>query len=72
MVLFKVGISHFINKFPYRSNLNLLQPVAKMLKSSKFKAQLHSNRWSDIADCLTFLRRFPVRLEIPMCSATLV
>ena len=39
-----------------------------LLQSSKFMEQLHCNRWSDIADCLTFLRRFPVRLEIPMCS----
>ena len=34
--------------------------------------QLHSSRWSDTADCLTHLRRFPVKLEIPMCSAALV
>ena len=34
--------------------------------------QLHSVRWSDTADCLTHLRRFPVKLEIPMCSAALV
>ena len=52
--------------------MNLLQSVAKMLKSSKFMAQLHCNRWSDIADCLTILRRFPVRSEIPMYSAALV
>ena len=32
-----------------------------MLKSSKFVAHVHCNRWSDMADCLTFLRRFPVR-----------
>ena len=71
-IVFKIGLSRFINKLSLRSNLNLLQSVAKMLKSSKFMAQLHCNRWSDIADCLTFLRRFPVRLEIPMCSAALV
>ena len=29
-------------------------------------------KWSDTADCLTHLRRFPVKLEIPMCSAALV
>ena len=33
--------------------------------------QLHSSRWSDTADCLTHLRSFPVKLEIPMCSAAL-
>ena len=69
IVLFEIGLSRLINKLSLRSNLNLLQSVAKMLKSSKFMAQLHCNRWSDIADCLTFLRCFPVRLEIPMCSA---
>ena len=65
-------LSRFINKLSLRSKLNLLQSVAKMLKSSKFMAQLHCNRWSDIADCLTILRRFPVRSEIPMYSAALV
>ena len=69
IVLFKIDFSRFINKLSLRSILNLLQFVAKMLKSSKFKAQLQYNRWSDIADCLTFLRRFPVRLKIPVCSA---
>ena len=64
-IVFKIGFSRFINKLSLRSNLNLLKSVAKMLKSSKFMAQLHCNRWSDIADCLTFLRRFPVRLENP-------
>ena len=34
--------------------------------------QLHSSRWSDTADYLPHLRRFPVKLEIPMCSAALV
>ena len=43
--------------------MNLLQSVGKMLKSSKFIARLHCNRWSDIADCLMFLRHFPVRLR---------
>ena len=52
--------------------MNLLQSVAKMLKSLKFMSQLYCNRWSGIADYLTFLRRFPVILEIPMCSVALV
>ena len=51
IVLFKVDLLHFIN-------INLLESVAKMLKS--------------IAECFTFLRRFPVRLEIPMRSLALV
>ena len=33
---------------------------------------LHCNWWSDIAGCLTFLRYFPVNLEIPLCSVALV
>ena len=61
----KKGFSHFINKLSLRSNLNLLESVAKIMTSSKFMAQLQGNRWSDTADCLTFLRSFPVRLEIP-------
>ena len=51
-----------------RSNLNLLKSVAKLLKSSKLMEQLQCSRWSDTADFLTFLRRFLVRLETPMCS----
>ena len=39
---------------------------------SKSIEQLHSSRWSDPADCLILLRHFPVKLEIPMCSAALV
>ena len=51
-------MSRFINNFSLRSTLNLLQSVSKMLKSSKFMAQLHQNRWSDLVDCFKFLRRF--------------
>ena len=69
IVLFKIVLSHFITKLSLKSNLNLLQSVAKMLKSSKFMAQLRCNRWPDIADCLTFLRHFTVRLEIPVCKS---
>ena len=48
---FKIGLSRFINKLSLGSILNLLQSVAKILKSSKVMVQLHCNRWSDIADC---------------------
>ena len=51
---------HFINIF------NLLKSVAKMLKLSQFMAQLHCNTRPDIADCLWFLRRFPVTFLIPI------
>ena len=40
-------------------------------KLSKFNVQLPCNLWADIADFLTFLRLFPKRLEICMCSAAL-
>ena len=56
IVLFKIGLSCFMNKFSFRSNLNLVESVTKMLKSSKFMAQLHCNRWSDIADGLMLFR----------------
>ena len=68
IVLFKLVLPCFINQFSLRSSLNLLESVAKMLKSSKFIVQLHCKRWSNIAGCLTFFRCFPVRLDIPMCS----
>ena len=58
-------MSRFINKLSLRSNLNLLQSVAKMLKSSKFMAQLHCNRWSDIADYLTFFKAFSCKIGDP-------
>ena len=56
IVLFQIGLSYFMNKFSFRSNLNLLESVAKMLKSSKFMAQWHCNRWSDVVDSLMFFR----------------
>ena len=55
-----------------RSNLNLAQSAAKILKSSKFIVLLPCNTRSDIANCLTFLKCFSVRLEIFMYSATLM
>ena len=61
-------MSPFIKRLFLRSNLNLLDSAAKILKLSKFIMQLHCNSWSDIADCLTFFGHFPVRLEIPMWS----
>ena len=45
---------------------------AKISKSSKEIGELHSYRWSDIADSLAFLIRFPVRFEVRMCSDALM
>ena len=70
--LFKIVLPCFIYKLSLRRNLNLLEYVAKLFKSSKFMAQLHGKIWSDVVDCSTFLRCFPVKLEIPMCSAAVV
>ena len=52
-----------MKRLSLRSNLNLFDSVAEISKSSKFIVQLHCNRWSDIADCITVFRRFPVRLD---------
>ena len=71
ITLFKIGLLCFINKLSLTSNLYLLESRAKLLNLSKIMAQLHRNRWPDIADCLMILSHFPVRLEIPMCSAAL-
>ena len=66
------SVCHVLPKDSLRSNLNLLDSAAKISKLLKFIVQLQCNRWSDIADYLTVLRRFPVKLEIPICSAALV
>ena len=52
-------MSRFIKRLSLRSNLNILDSAAKISKVSKFIVQLRCNRWSDIADCLTFFRRLP-------------
>ena len=72
MVLFNWGWSRLTNKLSLIRSPNLFAPEARISKGSKSIGQLHSSRWSDTADCLTHLRRFPVKLEIPMCSAALV
>ena len=38
------------------------------MEMSKSIEQLHSIRWSDTANCLTLLRRFPVTV-LPLISA---
>ena len=50
----------------------VLTSETRISKWSKYTEQLHSSRWSNNADCLTLLRRFPVKLDILMCSAALV
>ena len=59
MVLFNWGCSRLINKLSLIRSLNLFVSEARISKWSKSIEQLHSSRWSDTADCLTHLRRFP-------------
>ena len=70
-VLFKMGLSRDISKLSLISKLILLESLDKMVKSSKFMLQSQVSKWSEIADCLTFLRRLFVRWEIPIYSASL-
>ena len=72
MVLLNWGWSRLVNKLSLLRSMNLFALQARISKWSKSIEQLHSSRWSDTAYCLTHLRRFPVKLEIPMCSAALV
>ena len=71
MVLFSWGRSRLINKLFLIRSLNLLPSDARRSKRSKSIEQLHSGKWSDTVDYLTLLRRFPVKLDISMCSAAL-
>ena len=59
---FATSFTRFFNKLCCRSNLYLLEFLAKMLKSSKFMAQLNCNSWSD---CLTVLRCFSCKIGDP-------
>ena len=70
-VLFKMGLSRDISKLSLISKLILLESFDKMVKSSKFMLQSQVSKWSEIADCLTFLRRLFVKCKIPICSAAL-
>ena len=72
MVSFNWSWSRLINKLSLIRNLNLFVSEGRISKWSKSIEQLYSSRWSDTADCLTLLRRFPVKLNIPLCSAALV
>ena len=67
--IFNWGWSRLINKLSLQKSLNLFVLEARISEWSKSIEQLYSRRWSDTADCLTHLRHFPVKLEIPMCSS---
>ena len=72
MILFNWDWSRLTNKLSLIGSLNLFALEATISKWRKSIKQLHSIRWSDTADCLIHLRRFPVNLEMPICSAALV
>ena len=55
-VLFRMGLSQAINKLSFISKLKLLVSLDRRVKPLKFMLQLQVIRWSEIADCLTFLR----------------
>ena len=64
MVLFNWGWSCLINKLSLIRSLKLFLSGARIPKWSKPIEQFHSSIWSDTADCLIFLVRFPVKLDI--------
>ena len=75
MVLFNYGWSRLTSNLSLMKSLNLFASearISKWLSIEKSIEQLHSSSLSDIADCLTLLRRFPIKLDIPICSAALV
>ena len=71
MVLFNWDCSNLMNNIFLIRSLDLFASVslARISKCSKSIKQLHSSRWSDTTDCLTLLRCFHVKLEIPIWSA---
>ena len=72
MVLFNYGWSRLTSNLSLMRSLNLLASEDRISKWLRSIEQLHSSSLSDIADCLTLLRRFPIKLDIPICSAALV
>ena len=72
MVLFNWGWPRLIYKLYLVRSLNLFASEARISKWSKYIKQLNSSKSCDTVDLLTILRQFPVKLEIPMCSAALV
>ena len=63
--------SRLIIKFSLIASLNLFASGAIISEWWKSVKELHWSRWSDTTDCLSHSRRFPVKLEIPMCSVAL-
>ena len=66
--LFKMGLWQDISKFSLISKFILLASLDKMVKPSKFLLQSQVSKWSEIADCLTFLRLLFVKCYFASCS----
>ena len=71
MALFNWGWSCQRKNLPLIISLNLFVPETRIPKWTMPTEQSSLRRWSDTAHCLTSLRRFLVKLEIP-CSAITV
>ena len=66
-----MGLWRDITKLSLINKLIVLESLEKMVKSSKFMLQSQVSKWSEIADCITFLRRLFIKCEIAICSAAL-
>ena len=53
-----MGLSRDINKFSLISKLILVESLDKILKLLMFMLQSQVSKWSEIADYLTFLKKF--------------
>ena len=71
---FEIRKRSFISTFSIcmTVSLNLLELDGKISKSSEVIGKSHWNRWSDIADSLASLIRFPVKFEVLMYLHALV
>ena len=55
-ILLFMGLSRDTDKFSLISKLTLLESLDQTVKSFKFMLQSQVSKWSEILDCLTFLR----------------
>ena len=67
-----MGLSRAIDKLSLISKFMLLEYLGKMVKSLKIMLESQVTSWSEIADCLTFLRLLFAKCEILICPAALM
>ena len=74
MVFYNWGWLRLINKLSLIRSLNLFRFISQRLEYQIGQSLLNSYIQVDFSftDCFTLLKRFPVKLDIPMCSAALV